>query len=255
MSSAVSLASLVAHCHRRLGLPEFPDFPGAHNGLQCANDGRASRIGAAVDADLGTVRRAAAGGIDFLLVHHGMFWEGAKPFVGATRERLRLLLAHNIAVYAAHLPLDAHPELGNNALLANRLSLEPCGTFSPFQGVDLGLMARGPAGGRSELLARLRQHFPGGVTAIEFGSERPERVAIVTGGGSGALDDLVRRGADTFITGELKQSAWTFAQEHGLNLYLAGHYATETFGVTALATELADTFDLPWEFLPSDCPL
>jgi dinuclear metal center YbgI/SA1388 family protein len=255
MPSVALLDAVVAHCDRRLGLPDFPDFPGAHNGLQCDNDGRVKRIGAAVDADFATVRRAAAGGVDFLLVHHGMFWGGAKPIIGTTRDRLQLLFAHNIALYSAHLPLDAHPELGNNALLAARLGLEPCGTFAPFQGINLGLLANAPAGGRAELQARLRRQFSGAVTAIEFGAEHPERVGLVSGGGSGALDDLVKAGVDTLVTGELKQSAWFFAQEHRLNLYLAGHYATETFGVAALAAELAGTFGLPWEFLASECPL
>jgi len=249
-----TLADLVAHCHQRLGLPAFPDFPGSHNGLQLENNGRVTRIGAAVDAGLHTFIAASAAGVDFLLVHHGLFWDGARPIVGAQRERLHIAFTANLAVYSAHLPLDAHPELGNNALLARALGLSPLRGFLPHQGADIGLIATAPAD-RAELRARLEKHFPGGVTALEFGSTQPREVGLLTGSGMSALDSLAPAGLDTFVTGELKQSAFNRAQEERLNLYLCGHYATETFGVQALASELATRFDLPWIFLPSDCPL
>ncbi len=118
----------------------------------------------------------------------------------------------------------------------------------------MGVVAAAPAD-RAALRARLEQTFPGGVTALEFGSAQPREVALLTGSGMSALDSLVPAGIDTFVTGELKQSVFNRAQEERLNLYLCGHYATETFGVQALAAELATRFDLPWVFLPSDCPL
>jgi dinuclear metal center YbgI/SA1388 family protein len=248
------LVDLVAHCNQRLGIPSFPDFPGSYNGLQLENNGRVSRIGAAVDAGLRTFIDASAAGVDFLLVHHGMFWDGARPLVGARRERLHIAFTANLAVYSAHLPLDAHPELGNNALLARALDLSPIRGFLPHQGSDTGLVTCAPAD-RAELRARLERRFPNGVTALEFGSERPREIAILTGSGMGALDALAPAGIDTFVTGELKQSAFNRAQEERFNLYLCGHYATETFGVQALAAELATRFDLPWTFLPSSCPL
>ncbi len=250
----VALADLVAHCQQRLGLPGFPDFPGAHNGLQLENNGSVTRVGAAVDAGLHTFRAAAAAGVDFLLVHHGMFWDGARPLVGAQRERLEVAFAANLAVYSAHLPLDAHPELGNNALLAKALGLSPVRGFLPHQGREVGLIAAG-AGDRAALRTRLEALFPQGVTALEFGSVQPREIALLTGSGMGALDSLAAAGVDTLVTGELKQSVFNRAQEERLNLYLCGHYATETFGVQALAAELATRFDLPWTFLPSDCPL
>ena len=249
-----ALADLVAHCHQRLGLPSFPDFPGSHNGLQLENNGRVTRIGAAVDAGLHTFIAAAAAGVDFILVHHGLFWDGARPIVGAQRERLHIAFTANLAVYSAHLPLDAHPELGNNALLARALGLSPLRGFLPYQGADIGLVAAAPAD-RAELRARLEKQFPGGVTALEFGSAQSREVGLLTGSGMSALDSLAPAGLDTFVTGELKQSAFNRAQEERLNLYLCGHYATETFGVQALASELATRFDIPWTFLPSDCPL
>lgn len=251
---AVALADLVAHCQQRLGLPGFPDFPGSLNGLQIENTGTVTRLGAAVDAGLHTFRAAAATGVDFLLVHHGLFWEGARPFLGAQRERLQVAFAANLAVYSAHLPLDAHPELGNNARLAGALDLVPVRGFLPYQGHDIGLVTAAPAD-RATLRARLEALFPGGITALEFGPAHPREVALLTGSGMSAMDSLAPAGLDTLVTGELKQAVFNRAQEERLNLYLCGHYATETFGVQALAAELAHRFGLPWVFLPSDCPL
>lgn len=248
------LADLVAHCHQRLGLPGFPDFPGSHNGLQVENNGTVTRLGAAVDAGLHTFRAAAAAGVDFLLVHHGLFWDGVRPFVGAQRERLQVAFAANLAVFSAHLPLDAHPELGNNAVLARTLGLAPTRGWLPHQGHDMGVIAAAPTD-RAALRALLEKTFPGGVTALEFGSAQPREVALLTGSGMSALDSLAPAGVDTLVTGELKQSVYNRAQEERLNLYLCGHYATEVFGVQALAAELATRFDLPWTFLPSECPL
>lgn len=251
---AVPLADLVAHCQQRLGLPGFPDFPGSHNGLQLENNGSVTRIGAAVDAGLATFRAAAEAHVDFLVVHHGLFWDGAKPLVGAQRERLQLAFGANLAVFSAHLPLDAHPELGNNVQLARALGLSPVRGFLPHQGRDVGLITTAPAD-RAALRDGLERLFPGRVTALEFGADRPREIAVLTGSGMGALDSLGSAGVDTLVTGEMKQSAFTRAQEERLNLYLCGHYATETFGVRALAAELAARFNLPWTFLPSECPL
>ena len=248
-----SLHDLVTACQDRLGLPDFPDYDGAMNGLQVANNGTVSRIGAAVDAGLEPFRQAAARGVDFLIVHHGLFWEPSRPIVATQYEKLALLVRANLAVYSAHLPLDAHPEIGNNAVLARRLRLEPARTFSPFEGRDIGLIAHGGIT-RTELRRRLDSLFPH-VTVIEFGSQVPERIAIVTGGGASVVGSLRAAGVDTLITGELKEHIYNVAQEERLNLFACGHYATEVFGVCALAEELARKFDLPWEFIPTENPL
>lgn len=252
--AAVPLSDLVAYCNQRLGLPGYPDYPAALNGLQLENGGRVAKIGAAVDAGLQPFQRAVAGGIEFLLVHHGMFWDGARPLVGSNLERVRVALDGNLAVYAAHLPLDAHPELGNNAQLARAVGLAPARTFLNYQGRDAGLVARHD-GDRAALRAKLETLFPGGVTALEFGNSAPRDVAILTGSGMSAIEPMFALGVDTLITGELKQSVFNHAQEQKLNLYLCGHYATEVFGVRALAAELAQRFSLPWAFVPTECPL
>lgn len=248
-----ALSDLVSYCQARLDLPDFPDFPGAMNGLQVTNNGVVNRIGAAVDAGLEPFRRAAAKGVDFLIVHHGLFWDPPRPFVGPDYEKLALLMRANLAVYSAHLPLDAHPELGNNALLARRLRLEPAKTFHRYEGREIGLLAQGGVA-RADLRRRLESLFAR-VVAIEHGSAWPERVAIVTGGGIACIPEMLAAGVDTLVTGELKEHIYTVAQERGLNLYTCGHYATEVFGVCALAEELARKFDLPWEFIATENPL
>lgn len=244
------LNDLVAYCDQRTRRAQFTDAPGAFNGLQMANDGRVSRIGAAVDAGVEPFRAAVAQGIDFLIVHHGMYWDMPRPLTGPVYERVATLLRGNCALYSSHLPLDAHPEIGNNALLARQAGLAPRRGFIPNPGGDIGLIA---AGGlpRAELRARLEKHYPR-VTALEFGTETPREVAFCSGSGSGALSAL--EGVDTLVTGELREEHFNRAQEERLNLYLCGHYATEVHAVRALAAELSARFNLPWTFVPTANP-
>lgn len=249
-----TLADIVAYCDERINVGGVTDFPGAHNGLQFENDGRVRRIGAAVDAGLVPFQLAVERGIDFLIVHHGMFWDPLVPIAGPAYEKVSTLLRGNCAVYGAHLPLDLHPEIGNNAIVAREIGLSPAGTFLPFEGNDVGTIAAGPVS-REDLRKRLDKNFPLAVRAVEFGAEKIDRVAILTGSGQSALPYLKAAGVDTLITGEVKQNAFNEAQEQGLNLYLCGHYRTETFGVSALAREVSEKFGLPWEFIETECPL
>jgi dinuclear metal center YbgI/SA1388 family protein len=248
-----SLQDLVHYCDRRTRREEFKDAPGAFNGLQVANDGRVSRIGAAVDAGVGPFRQAVAGGVDFLIVHHGMYWDMPRPLTGAVYERVATLLQGNCALYSSHLPLDAHPEIGNNALLARQLGLDPTRGFHPNEGGDVGVIAANTSP-RAVLRAKLESLYPR-VTAIEYGSETPREVAFCSGSGNSALAALAAAGGDTLVTGELREEHFNRAQEEGLNLYLCGHYATEVHAVRALAAELSDLFGLPWVFLDTENPL
>lgn len=250
----VSLEEIVNFCQQRADVAGFKDFPEARNGLQLANQGTVTKIGAAVDAGLVPFEQAADAGVDFLIVHHGLFWAGAKRIVGPEYRKYKTALDANLAVYACHLPLDAHPEIGNSALLARQLGAELVGTFLPYEGRDIGQIAAW-SDRRASLRERLEALFPNGITSIEFGSDAPRKVCIVTGSGSGAVSNVRGAGADTLITGELKQHDYNLAQELGLNLYACGHYATETFGVDALARECAARFSLPYAFIPTDCPL
>ncbi|HTB64153.1 MAG TPA: Nif3-like dinuclear metal center hexameric protein [Opitutales bacterium] len=249
-----SLDQVVAFCDRRVRVRDIADFPGALNGLQAANSGRVSKIGASVDAGLGSFALAAAVGVDFLIVHHGMFWDGAQPITGSNHARLKVLLEADCAVYSAHLPLDAHPQIGNNALIARALGLKITEWGIHYQGTPIAaFVAKSPS--RAVLKTKLKKLFPRGITPIEFGPAQPRKVAILSGSGSSCVGRLREEGVDTLITGELKQSAFNAAQEAGLNLFICGHYATEVFGACALAQECADRFRVKWEFLDTGCPL
>jgi dinuclear metal center YbgI/SA1388 family protein len=250
---STTLAALTDYCDERTRRAAFADAPGAWNGLQVANDGRVTKIGAAVDAGLAPFAEAVARGVDFLIVHHGMYWDMPKPLTGPTHAKVAALIRGNCALYSNHLPLDAHPELGNNALLARQLGLARTRGFLPNAGGDIGLIA---AWGqpRSTLRARLESRYAR-VIAIEYGSEQPPEVACCSGSGNGALGALGGTGVDTLVTGELREEWFNFAQEQRLNLYVCGHYATEVHGVKALAAEAAAKFGLPWEFIATDNPL
>jgi dinuclear metal center YbgI/SA1388 family protein len=248
-----TLDDLVAYCDTRTCRQAFKDAPGALNGLQFGNDGRVTRIGAAVDAGLIPFRRAVAARVDFLIVHHGMFWDMPRPLTGPAQARVATLVRGNCAVYSSHLPLDAHPAIGNNALLARQVGLRPRRGFLPNEGGDIGCIARSRLR-RAMLRDRLRAHYPR-LLAIELGSASPAEVAFCSGSGNGAMPALLAGGVDTLVTGELREEWYNVAQEHGLNLYLCGHYATEVHGVRALAAELGAKFGLPWEFIATENPL
>jgi dinuclear metal center YbgI/SA1388 family protein len=249
-----SLTELTQCCDALTRRREIADFPGANNGLQLANNGAVTKIGAAVDAGHVPFEQAIAQGVDFLIVHHGLFWNTPTAYTGPLYDKLKLALDHNLAVYSSHLPLDAHPEIGNNRLLADALQLEPLDWFLPHEGTPIALLARAPAS-RAELRRRLEAEFDGRVTAIECGDQTPGRVAILTGSGRSALPHLRAAGSDTLITGELRQEHFNLAQEEHFNLYLCGHYATERYGVRALAQRAAAQFNLPWSFIATGCPL
>jgi dinuclear metal center YbgI/SA1388 family protein len=247
------LQQLVDYCDRRTRRSSFKDYPGAVNGLQVANDGRVTKIGAAVDAGLVPFEKAVECGIDFLIVHHGLFWSGVQPLTGAIYDRYATLVRGNCAVYSSHLPLDAHADLGNNVLLARQLGLKPKGRFLPHDDDFIGWTAPSKYK-RSQLRARLEELFSR-VIALEFGAAQPKQVAFCSGSGNSAIAALPATGIDTLITGELREEWFNFAQENGLNVFLCGHYATETLAVKALAAELARKFRLPWEFIDTENPL
>lgn len=250
-----TLSEIVAFCDTRTRRTEVQDFPGAHNGLQIENHGEVCKIAAAVDAGQIPFEQTIAAGADFLICHHGLYWNAPMPLTGAHYKKIKTALDAKLAVYAAHLPLDCHPEIGNNALLAKALELGRVGSFIPYEGNDIATIAAGPAGGRHELTQRLKARFPNTYQAIEYGSEQPERIAILTGSGQSAIDQLHTNRIDTLITGELRQHHFNMAQELELNLYPCGHYATEVFGVKALAQEVAEHFSLEWCFIETPCLL
>ncbi len=206
------LKDLVAYCDKRTRLSAVKDAPGAFNGLQFGNDGRVTRIGAAVDAGLHPFRKAVAAGVDFLVVHHGMYWDMPRPLTGAVQGRIEALVKGNCALYSSHLPLDAHPRIGNNALLARQLGLRPRSGFVANEGGDIGCIA-GSRPTRSALRAKLGALY-GRVIAIEYGSApSPAEVGFCSGSGNGAVSHCIEAGADTLVTGELREEWFNVAQE------------------------------------------
>jgi dinuclear metal center YbgI/SA1388 family protein len=248
-----NLTQIVAFCDRRTRLREFRDAPGAFNGLQVGNGGRVTRIGAAVDAGLAPFRAAVAAGVDFLIVHHGIYWDMPRPLTGPALARVAALVNGNCALYSSHLPLDSHPRIGNNALLARQLGLRPSRGFLANAGGDIGRIARSRLP-RAALRRKLEALYPR-VVAIEYGSARPAEVAFCSGSGNSAVAPLMEAGVDTLVTGELREEWFNVAQENALNLYLCGHYATEVHAVRALAAEVSAKFGLPWEFIATENPL
>ncbi|HEY1583242.1 MAG TPA: Nif3-like dinuclear metal center hexameric protein [Chthoniobacterales bacterium] len=243
-----SLTEIVRYADKFLRLPEIEDYPNALNGLQIENSGEVTKIGAAVDASTRTMQMAIENGIDLLLVHHGLFWQGLQPITGGLRRALQLALEHNLALYSAHLPLDLHPAIGNNALLAAALQLGETKPFLEMKGGPAGLVAE-TTRRRDELLAQLEESLGGSVRCIGTGPMETKRIGIVTGAAGEEIYAVAREGIDSYITGEAPHWAAVAAEELGVNLFLGGHYATETFGVKALAAELAEKFSLAWEFL------
>lgn len=245
---SVPLKSIVAHCDRILRTKEFHDYDGAANGLQVENARGVTRLAATVDASLATVKLAAAAGADLLIVHHGLFWTPSHPWTGKRYELLRRLVENNLAVYSAHLPLDAHPKLGNNAQLCAALGLKKLKPFFLTHGQTIGFKTQTKIS-RTELARRLERATGVKPRIIPGGREFCERIGVVTGGAGDDLKRAADEGVDTFVTGEGPHWSYALAEELGVNVLYGGHYATETFGVKALASHLAQKFKLPWQFL------
>jgi dinuclear metal center YbgI/SA1388 family protein len=247
MSNA-SLSAIVRHCDKLLRTSEIKDYDGASNGLQVENPGTVSRIAATVDASLATVRLAIEAKADLLLVHHGLFWTPTHPWTGKRYELLRLLVGNNLAVYSSHLPLDAHPRLGNNARLCAALGLKRLRPFFFDHGQFIGFQTRAVIT-RQELGARLARATGAEPRIIPGGRDVCRRIGVVTGGAGSDLKKAAAEGVDTFITGEGPHWTYALAEELGLNVLYGGHYATETFGVKALAAHLSAKFHVPWTFV------
>ncbi|HEX4638850.1 MAG TPA: Nif3-like dinuclear metal center hexameric protein [Chthoniobacterales bacterium] len=243
-----SLSEIVDYTNDYLRVDEIEDWPNALNGLQIENSGQVTKIGAAVDVSTRVLTAAANKHVDLLLVHHGLFWPGLQSVTGALRRQLKIAFENELALYSAHLPLDVHPKVGNNAQLASALGVTATKRFLKEKGASLGLKAKVSVP-RGILIRKLKAVLPGSVKTFNFGPTQPRRVGIVTGAAGSEIYRVAEEKIDTFITGEAPHWAAIAAEELGINLLLGGHFATETFGVKALAAHLSAKFNLPWEFL------
>lgn len=246
--TSVALADVVAHLDEYLEVATVGDAPDALNGLQVDNSGAVHLVAAAVDACEATIQMAAAQGADLLLVHHGLFWGGSKPLTGPAYRRVAGLIRQNVAVYSAHLPLDRHPEVGNAPVLARQLGITIRGDFGEYRGQKVGVWGE-LRGSREDLVQRLAAATGQSPRVFPFGPPSVQRVGIVTGAGGDEITQAAQAGLDTYITGEGPHWSYFDAEELRLNVLYGGHYATETFGVKALAEYVKTKFGLPWVFL------
>jgi dinuclear metal center YbgI/SA1388 family protein len=251
-----SLRDLVAYLNEVLRVADIPDYPSARNGLHFENRGNILGVAGAVDLSLRTIRLARAEGANLLIVHHGMLWNSGEPLVGDNYRRVRALLEHDIAVYAAHIPLDVHPQFGNNVLLARALGLVPKGGFGRFSGIHVGLMGESDIQ-TYRLIERVRGFAAEHSSIVRNSAVDESRVTRVWGICSGAgastetLLEAVEQGVDTLIVGEGPHHTAVRAPDMGLAVIYAGHYATETLGVRALAEHVGQRFVVPWSFVSS----
>jgi dinuclear metal center YbgI/SA1388 family protein len=243
-----SLSNIVTYADRFLRVRNVGDWDNALNGLQIENSGRVTRIGAAVDVSTRVLTEAAKRHIDFLIVHHGLFWPGVQPIRGALRRQLRFAFENDIALYSAHLPLDIHPRVGNNAQLVAALGLKSAQPFLEEKGQPVGLKIRASLQ-RSRLVRELENALNGPIKVFDFGPKQTRAIGVVTGAAGSEIYRVAHEGIDTFITGEAPHWAAVAAEELGVNLLLGGHYATEVFGVKTLAAHLSKRFRMSWEFI------
>jgi dinuclear metal center YbgI/SA1388 family protein len=248
------LTSIITALDERLTPADFQDL--GPNGLQVPGAGEIAKVVTGVSAQRALIERAVSEGAQLVLVHHGLFWDflptGLTPVLA---ERLRPLFKHDIALAGYHLPLDAHPEVGNNAILVERLGCERHEPFGRYRGTPIGRAGTFAGDGipAADLFERVRDVTARVPTVFDAGPERVRRIGIVSGSGADALPEAIALGLDAFLTGEPREHVMADAREAGIHFIAAGHYATETFGVRALGDWLAERFGIEhvWVDIPN----
>jgi dinuclear metal center YbgI/SA1388 family protein len=239
---------LVSYLDGYLHISEFADY--GPQGLQVEGKAEVRKVTLSVDGALAALETAVANGSDLHLVHHGLFWGDPQRLVGPLGRRVRTLIEADLNLYAVHLALDAHPEVGNNIQLARLLDVEVTDWWAEHKGKAMGVLGNVPPGTTFEsLLARLNDTLHTTAQAAAYGPTLVRRVGIVSGGGAGEIGEAATLGLDTYVTGESSHSHFWDPAEHHLNVIYAGHYATETVGVKALGAHLNERFDVEVEFL------
>jgi dinuclear metal center YbgI/SA1388 family protein len=220
------------------------------NGLQVEGRKEVAKVALAVDASLSTIEAAMSSGADMLIVHHGLFWGPAKPIVGPHRRRIAALLEHDISLYAAHIPLDAHREVGNNWGLGRMLGLDDLQDFGTWRGRPIGVKGLFPTPvSLRDLADGIERHLGESVLVHAGGGLEVGSLGIISGAAAGSVVDAAAEGLDAFLTGEPKHDVFHEAFELGVNAMYAGHYMTETVGPKLLATKLQEEFGLLTEFI------
>ena len=223
----------------------------SNNGLQIANDGTVSQVAVGVDASLRFLKEAAAQGADFVICHHGISWcDSLKRITGLNYELVSFAIRHNIALYASHLPLDAHPVYGNNAQLCKALGLTRVKPAFTYHGETIGFTGQLPrAIPFGDFCATVAERVNADYRSVAFGKETVRTVGVVSGGASDMVGQAAELGVDVFLTGEPSLQGYTHAENLGMNAVFAGHYATETFGVRALAKRIVQEFRITAAFI------
>jgi dinuclear metal center YbgI/SA1388 family protein len=241
---------IVSFANEFLDIGSYPDY--GPMGLQVVGAADVAKIACGVSASRELFERAAGAGAQLVIVHHGLFWEKDSRVIGPVqRARLEALFNGDLTLVAYHLALDAHPEIGNNALLADELGVQREGRFTDW-GYGGRLAAPMPA---SEFSALVQEKLDRPPLVFAYGPEEIERVAVLTGGAARYVSDAAQEGYDCFVTGEADEPTKHAAKEAGIHFIAGGHYATETLGVRALAAKLADQFGVEWEFIDLPNPV
>ncbi|MFC7130992.1 Nif3-like dinuclear metal center hexameric protein [Haloferax chudinovii] len=247
----MQLSDIVARLDETLATDDFADVDASANGLQVGPDEKSvENVAFAVDAAEATIDAALDADADLLVVHHGLVWGGLDRVTGRDFDRIEPLIRGDLALYVSHLPLDGHQELGNAAGVADHLGLadtEPFGSLGPIHIGQAGTF-ESPKSADEIRTALDELDGSAGTTVLDFGPDELSSVGVVTGSGVDWLDEAVDRGVDALVTGEGKQKAYHEAREAGISVFLAGHYATETFGVRSLR-DLADEWGLETEYV------
>ena len=245
----IALTKLTTFLDKELNLTAFADS--SHNGLQVENSGSINRICVGVDASLAFFQEAAKRKADLVICHHGLSWgDSLKRITDLNYRRIKALMDNYIALYACHLPLDAHPRLGNNAQICRALGLKRLKPFGNYHGSVLGFQGELPETMSYANVKALAHRVFGNTTGtMDFGKGKVRTIAVVSGGAAGEIAEAGQKGIDVYISGEANLEAYHLAQEYHINAIFGGHYATEVFGVKAVAALLAKRFPVQTEFI------
>jgi len=228
-----------------LNINKYPDS--SINGLQVEGSDEVNKIAFAVDASMECFSNALEADADMIVCHHGILWKGLNKIVGLLKERVKFLLENELSLYAAHIPLDAHFEVGNNAMLLRTIGVEPEEEFGEYHGVKIGYVGYTDME-FDDILHKLKKRF-GKIEYMKFGKDRISKVAAVSGRGAGYIDEAEKEGVDLLITGEIEHSAYHLARDAGMNVIYLGHYNSETLGIKALMNVVNDKLGVETVFI------